>query len=272
MPDTRGISKFICSVESEELCAEWTAAINSAVCEAVPPSALDMDASDSQELPEGSVTYRMVHRAVVRAGFEMDSEQVGILETGTVVEMHEHRRNDNGQVRVRTGADWDGEDGAKTVGWTSLTSRDGVEMMVVHDPEGLDEPDDEDEMVVVEALQRSDSHLQRVHGHTRVQSVGTYVAFWGNSQTKTRGRRLRYAAWLQRVSKSGGRSERVDCKVKVRQVNPNFADAVASSTPRDSEQRRRRGEWKRAAVLCFSARRARKLSVLPSFSSNTGVT
>ncbi len=69
-----------------------------------------------------------------------------------------------------------------------------------------------------------------------------------------------------------GRSERVDCKVKVRQVNPNFADAVASSTPRDSEQRRRRGEWKRAAVLCFSARRAHKLSVLPSFSSNTGVT
>eukprot|EP01044_Picomonas_judraskeda_P028265 COSAG03_NODE_9318_length_730_cov_0.610143_1_plen_84_part_10 len=68
----------------------------------------------------------------VRAAFEFDSEQIAILEMDDVIEVLEHRRNENGQVRVRTGAIWDPEEegGEKREGWTSITSRDGNRLMV----------------------------------------------------------------------------------------------------------------------------------------------
>ena len=117
-------------------------------------------------------------------------------------------------------------------------------------------------MVTVEALQRADSHLQRTHGHTRVQGVGTYVVHWGNALTKTRGRSLRYAVWLQRVSKSGGRSAKVPCTIHLRQLNSKHADSPATKVPtpaRNPKERKRRNSIEQIQAAPDALRAARKL-------------
>ena len=153
-PDTRGVSKYIISVDTEAAATDWIAGIQRAgVSEAVPPTGGDPASGGSADLAGG-------------------------------------------------------------------------------------------EMVTVEALQRADSHLQRTHGHTRVQGVGTYVVRWGNALfvTKTRGRTLRYAVWLQRVSKSGGRSAKVPCTINLRQLNSKHTDSPATKAASGSttaKERRR---------------------------------
>eukprot|EP01046_Picozoa_sp_COSAG06_P004882 COSAG06_NODE_211_length_20166_cov_26.103752_2_plen_2350_part_00 len=89
---------------------------------------------EEEALPEGTVSYKVIRKAAVRAAFELDSEQIAILEMDDVIEVFEHKRNENGQVRVRTGAVWDPEEegGEKRDGWTSITSRDGNKLMVEH--------------------------------------------------------------------------------------------------------------------------------------------
>eukprot|EP01045_Picozoa_sp_COSAG04_P004561 COSAG04_NODE_200_length_20490_cov_33.582021_2_plen_3075_part_00 len=85
-------------------------------------------------LPEGTMRYRIIRKAAVREAFALDSEQIAILEVGDTIEVHEHRRNENDQIRIRTGPIWDPppdrESDEKVEGWTSITSRDGNKLMV----------------------------------------------------------------------------------------------------------------------------------------------
>lgn len=86
-------------------------------------------AEEEEALPADgvAVTYKVIRKAAVRASFELDSEQIAILETGDTVEVFEHKKNENGQIRVKTGPIYDGD-----AGWTSITSRDGNKLMVEH--------------------------------------------------------------------------------------------------------------------------------------------
>ena len=61
------------------------------------------------------VTYVCVYRSVIRQGFAMSSNEVGVLEAGTEIESLEQRRDDDtGRVRVRFHG-----------GWTSIAASDG---------------------------------------------------------------------------------------------------------------------------------------------------
>ena len=62
--------------------------------------------------------------AALRTDFESSSQQVGVLTIGEEVQVLEERTNEIGQVRVRC-----------SLGWTSLTARDGTTLMekLMHD-------------------------------------------------------------------------------------------------------------------------------------------
>lgn len=62
--------------------------------------------------------YTVVLKSVVRAGFEMDSEKVGIVKKGEEVLCYEERENEKGVTRVRFDR-----------GWVSLTSSDGAAIL-----------------------------------------------------------------------------------------------------------------------------------------------
>ena len=61
-----------------------------------------------------SITYVCKARAVIRSGCEMSTEQIGVLEVGTVVTALEEARDSKGTARVRLER-----------GWTSKTTADG---------------------------------------------------------------------------------------------------------------------------------------------------
>ena len=109
-----------------------------------------------------AVRAAAVRKAAVREAFELDSEQIAILETGDVIEVHEHRRNENNQVRIRTGPIWDpppdSESDEKVEGWTSITSRDGNKLMVpVQGDGGGDKPEEEEvDVLMLKAVELMD--------------------------------------------------------------------------------------------------------------------
>ena len=100
---------------------------------------------DKEALPEGTMSYKVLRKAAVREAFELDSEHIATLEVGEVIDVHEHRRNENGQIRIRTGPIWDpppdSESDEKVEGWASTTSRNGNKLMV---PEPEPEPEPEE--------------------------------------------------------------------------------------------------------------------------------
>jgi hypothetical protein len=65
-------------------------------------------------------TYRSLRRAVMRSGFEMDSDKAGVLEKHQVVKALEARRNETGVLRVRIAS-----------GWVSSTTADGSVVLEV---------------------------------------------------------------------------------------------------------------------------------------------
>jgi hypothetical protein len=65
-------------------------------------------------------TYRSLRRAVMRSGFEMDSDKAGVLEKRQVVKALEARRNETGVLRVRIAS-----------GWVSSTTADGSPVLEV---------------------------------------------------------------------------------------------------------------------------------------------
>ena len=116
---------------------------------------------DEEALPEGTMSYKIIRKAAVREAFELDSEQIAILETGDVIEVHEHRRNENNQVRIRTGPIWDpppdSESDEKVEGWTSITSRDGNKLMVPVQGDGDgDKPEEEVDVLMLKAVELMD--------------------------------------------------------------------------------------------------------------------
>ena len=101
----------------------------------LPLADLRTEAKDiMMALPEGRMRYKVIRKAAVHEAFELDSEQIAILATGDVIEVHEHRRNENNQVRIRTDPIWDpppdSESDKKVEGWASIASRDGKKLMV----------------------------------------------------------------------------------------------------------------------------------------------
>eukprot|EP01043_Picozoa_sp_COSAG02_P014436 COSAG02_NODE_595_length_19813_cov_12.215380_14_plen_511_part_00 len=73
---------------------------------------------DSNSLPVGDRAYfRVEHRAVIRSRSTRDSEEVGVLEEGDIIQVVEQRRVD-GVVRVRFDR-----------GWTSIESSGGVRLL-----------------------------------------------------------------------------------------------------------------------------------------------
>eukprot|EP01044_Picomonas_judraskeda_P004067 COSAG03_NODE_350_length_8727_cov_145.845913_7_plen_889_part_00 len=74
------------------------------------PPPVPRAAAPSEELR----TYRSLRRAVIRTGFDMESDNAGVLEKRQVVKALEARRNENGVLRVRFAA-----------GWVSSTTADG---------------------------------------------------------------------------------------------------------------------------------------------------
>lgn len=82
--------------------------------EDVQESALD---DDDEEGPPKK--YKVIRKAALRASFDLDSDQVGILEAGDVIDVIQQRENENGQMRVEC-----------KQGWTSVQSRDGNTLMV----------------------------------------------------------------------------------------------------------------------------------------------
>jgi hypothetical protein len=68
---------------------------------------------------EGLGFYRAVAAAAVRAEFALDSDSVGVLGVGDVIEALEAKRNDAGIMRVRF-----------EHGWTSLVARNGTTLLV----------------------------------------------------------------------------------------------------------------------------------------------
>jgi hypothetical protein len=100
------------------------------------PAAGGAAAEEEEDLDAGGpVRYEIKRKAALRAGFELDSEQIGILEMGDVITVVEHKKNENGQTRVRTeikttAVDDEGNESEETrMGWTSITSRDGNLLM-----------------------------------------------------------------------------------------------------------------------------------------------
>eukprot|EP01050_Picozoa_sp_SAG11_P000310 SAG11_NODE_8_length_31217_cov_52.169677_12_plen_478_part_00 len=87
-----------------------------------PPAAPSSVSPPSDDLIQIGKRYRCAKRSVVRTGFEMDSDKVGIIERGDTLELLEKRVNEAGTTRVRFER-----------GWMSATTTDGaktVEMLV----------------------------------------------------------------------------------------------------------------------------------------------
>ena len=74
--------------------------------------------------------YRTVKQVSVRAGFDLDSEKVGTVAGGKVLEVLEVRENDQGKTRVRIHA-----------GWTSVASKQGAALLLRTDDDADPTPD-----------------------------------------------------------------------------------------------------------------------------------
>ena len=82
--------------------------------------------------------YKVIRKAALRADFDLESKQVGILEAGDVIDVLEKKENDNGQMRVKCERTLDG---VLTQAWTSVQSRDGNTLMVRETDDSASEED-----------------------------------------------------------------------------------------------------------------------------------
>lgn len=112
LPEYLGL--VIATEEGEEEEVDYEDPVPEEDGEAEPePEGEGAPAAEEEVLPADgvAVTYKVIRKAAVRAAFELDSEQIAILETGDTVEVFAHKKNENGQIRVKTGPIYDGEEG-----------------------------------------------------------------------------------------------------------------------------------------------------------------
>eukprot|EP01045_Picozoa_sp_COSAG04_P023655 COSAG04_NODE_2842_length_3494_cov_36.862739_4_plen_497_part_01 len=84
-------------------------------------SMLSGEEDDEEEEDAESIVgskYEAIAKGAIRAGFELDSDKLGALKVGNVIEALEARKNDDGIMRVRFAQ-----------GWTSLTARSGTVLL-----------------------------------------------------------------------------------------------------------------------------------------------
>ena len=95
-----------------------------------PAEASDHDAqkSDAVLSPESlaGTRFRAVAKGAVRAGAALDSDKIGVLKIGDVIEVSEALKVDGDITRVKFAA---AKESSLAEGWTSLTARSGKELL-----------------------------------------------------------------------------------------------------------------------------------------------
>ena len=93
-----------------------------------PQEQQEQEQQEEEQEEEATGLYRAVAAAAVRAAFALDSDSVGVLGVGEVIEVEESRRNEAGIMRVRF--EHEGQQR-----WTSLVARNGTVLLHKLSPE-----------------------------------------------------------------------------------------------------------------------------------------
>jgi hypothetical protein len=95
--------------------------------------AVPIDEAEDQEDNSPRTTeapkYKIVNRATLRASFDLDSDEVGILEPGDIIDVLQQKKNAHGQMHVKCEVYDLAQFTRGTQGWTSVRSRDGQTLM-----------------------------------------------------------------------------------------------------------------------------------------------